>query len=93
MKSVLQKARDLFFAFHERAPKAKEIFKIAPPKDATVLKVGSLDGLIYTPLGERRKYIHKFKRNARPVLVVTHDGDQIYILAGEYKFTERGFEK
>ena len=93
MKPLWEKARDLFEAFHGRKAKRNEIVGVTLPPSVTVLKIGNLDGVIYTPLGKKRKYIHQFKKTARPVLAVTHDGEQLYILAGEYKFTERGIEK
>ena len=56
-----------------------------------VLTVGKLDSIIYTTVrdGKEETYHHQF--DDRPVLAVSHDGNQIYILAGEYEFTEKGF--
>ena len=83
-------ARKLFEEFQGRKPKADEIGKISS-KPVDVLIVGELQGLIYKASGDGETYIHRFKKSARPVLAVSHDGKQIYVLAGAYRFTERGF--
>ena len=41
--------------------------------------------------GKIEQYMHKFE-NGRPLLAISHDGSQAYILGGEYEFTEKGFE-
>lgn len=94
-------ARALFKAFHGREAAPGEIGTLrAKPKRGArlagegeeVLTVGRLNGLIYEASGDGKQYVHHFKKDARPVLAVTHDGKQAYILAGGYKFTSRGFE-
>lgn len=79
-----------FKAFHGRDAKPSEIGRIACPA-VVALKVGELDGVIYTATGDRKKYIHKFKKSSRPLLFVSSDGKQAFILGGGYRFTDRGF--
>lgn len=69
------------------------IAKIRPPKIPRALAViGEIDGLMYTTVrdGQHEKYIHKFSRKARPLFCVSPDGKQIFLIGGEYRFTERG---
>ena len=40
--------------------------------------------------GESEKYIHRFKKRSRPLLVSSSDGKSLHILGGEYEFTDRG---
>lgn len=40
--------------------------------------------------GVVERYRHKFAPNARPTLVASHDGRQLYLLGGAYRFTDRG---
>lgn len=56
------------------------------------LVVGDLDGVLYTTVrdGETEKYVHKFRRKSRPVLVAGSDGRTLHVLGGDYEFTERG---
>lgn len=63
---------------------------IRAPK--TGLVIGELDGVLYTTVrdGKREKYIHRFRKNSRPLLVSAHDGKSLHILGGEYEMTERG---
>lgn len=57
-----------------------------------MLVVGDIDGIMYTTVrdGVMEKYVHQFKKKARPLFCVSHDGQQIYLIGGEYDFTERG---
>jgi hypothetical protein len=57
-----------------------------------MLVVGDIDGIMYTTVrdGEVEKYVHQFKKSARPLFCVSHDGKQIHLIGGEYDFTERG---
>lgn len=60
--------------------------------DKKVLAVGPCDGLLYTTKRDGRveKYIHRFKRQSRPLLAASPDGKRLYLLGGAYTFTERG---
>lgn len=79
-----------FEAFHNRAPKASEIVEIGGT-ETVALEVGELDGIIYRVKGQKKGNIHRFNKSNRPVLFVSSDGSQAYILAGGYRFTDRGF--
>lgn len=35
-------------------------------------------------------YFHRFAKKSRPLLISKHDGSQIGIVGGQYRFTERG---
>lgn len=63
-----------------------------PAMPKTVVAIGQIDGILYTTVrdGKTEKYIHKFSRKARPLFAVSPDGQQLFILGGEYDFTERG---
>lgn len=40
--------------------------------------------------GIAEKYLHKFRRQSRPLLAVSHDGKQLGIVGGRYLFTDAG---
>lgn len=63
-----------------------------PVKPAFVL--GPVDGILYTATrdGKDERYIHKFKRKAKPTLAASHDGKQLYVVGGNYEVTEAGIE-
>jgi hypothetical protein len=72
---------------------AEEIGTIDKPAVPGVLiAVGTVDGIMYTTVrdGVEEKYVHRFKKSARPLFAVAPDGQQLFILGGEYDFTERG---
>jgi hypothetical protein len=88
---ALKKAARLYedFTGHEGAI----IARVPSPKIPKALAViGECDGIMYTTIrsGEHEKYIHKFSKKARPLFCVAPDGSQIYLIGGEYRFTERG---
>lgn len=85
------KARALFKRFHNREPHEGEIVKLAPIAGQPLAVVGELQGVIYKAVGDGKRYRHLFKAKSRPVIAVTPDGSQAFILAGGYRFTSRGF--
>lgn len=64
------------------------------PDDDVLVVVGECEAISYnaTRDGETHSYQHEFKKSARPVLAVSHDGKRLYLLAGAYRFTHRGIE-
>lgn len=60
------------------------------PKALTV--IGECDGILYTTVrdGEIEKYIHRFKSHAKPLFCVAPKDGAIFLVGGEYDFTERG---
>lgn len=59
----------------------------------TIVGVGYVDAISYqtTRDGKVEKYIHTFKKKARPLLAVSHDGKAAFMLGGAFTFTELGF--
>lgn len=57
-----------------------------------LVAIGECAGILYDTVrdGEPEKYIHRFRKGSRPLFCVTPDGNQIVLLGGAYKFTERG---
>ena len=56
--------------------------------------IGNIDGIMYTTMrdGKTEKYLHKFKKNARPLFCVSPDGLSLHLIGGSYQFGERGIE-
>ncbi len=97
---VLARAKRLFRSFTGRGAKRGDI-GVLTINDTLVMVIGKCDGILYTTVrdGKEESYIHEFGRRdgqkganpRRPVLAISSDGKQAFILAGGYKFTERGF--
>lgn len=67
--------------------------KIAIPSiPQAALAIGEVDGIMYSTVrdGVPEKYVHKFKRSSRPLMISSPDGKQLYLIGGSYDFTERG---
>jgi hypothetical protein len=85
------RAQNLFRRFFGRNPDDCEIVEVATKEPEVTLVIGELDGVIYRTEGSKEPFIHRFKKSDRPLLLVSCDGRQIYVLKGAYRFTERGF--
>lgn len=65
-----------------------------PDKPVKSWHMGDVEGIMYKTErdGETQRYMHKFKGDAGPSLVVQDDGKQLYLTGGDYHVTERGIE-
>lgn len=86
----IKAAISLFKKFSGHEPEF--IDKVQFPVDTVAMAIGLCDAVMYTTVRDNKteKYIHKFKKGSRPVLAVSSDGKQLYMLAGAYKFTDAG---
>lgn len=84
-----QKALKLYKEFHGKPASRGRVFGIKMEGTEEVLEVGQFYAILYIAGG--KKYLHKFNKRNRPLVTVSADGKQIYILKGGYKFTDRGF--
>lgn len=89
-RGKIKKAVELFENFSGNQAEYVDTFNIPVPDVA--LKIGQLDGVMYTTNrdGKTEHYIHKFKKSSRPLFAVTFDGDQLIMIGGSYHFTEKG---
>lgn len=90
-ESQKNKAELLYKNFTGHEPGESVI--IDKPDYPDVLSViGDIDGILYTTVrdGVTEKYIHKFKKNSRPLFCVSPDGLSIHVIGGRYEFGERG---
>lgn len=85
------KGKRLYRAFFQRNPaQAEKVHIPALPKAG--LAIGHVHGIIYESDrgGADNLYHHRFRKGSRPLLVVSHDGKQLILLGGAYRFTGRG---
>lgn len=87
----LRKAAELYgkFTGHTEI----DVVKVTVPNmPKELVEIGYCDGLLYTTIRDNvtEKYIHKFKRNSRPLFAVSPDGKQLFLLGGAFTFGERG---
>ncbi len=87
----LARASDLYsrFSGHD----AEEIGHIDKPEIPDVLcAIGEIDGIMYSTIrdGRLEKYVHQFKKAAKPLFCVSPDGSALFLIGGDYDFTERG---
>lgn len=56
------------------------------------LQFGKCTGIMYetTRDGVLEYYCHEFKKSSRPIIGATHDGKQLLLVGGNYRFTNRG---
>jgi len=90
-RTQIERAADLYerFTGHD----ALELGRVkVPAMPAVGVAIGEVDGILYSTIrdGVLEKYIHKFRKSDRPLFVVSPDGKVLYLLGGDYNFTERG---
>lgn len=92
MNKKINAAINLFKDFTGDNPEYLD--RVNLPIDTVAMAIGHCDGVMYTTIreGNTERYVHKFKKGARPVLAVSSNGKQLYLLGGEYNFTDRGIE-
>lgn len=87
----LIRAAKLYKSFQLREPKRLIRMKI-PALPTEALAIGKLVAVIYASDrdGTLKHYRHDFNSTSRPLLVASHDGKQLLIVGGRYRFTNRG---
>lgn len=91
VRDQVQQAADLYERFSGHDPEAIGKVKI-PTVPRVGVAIGEVDGILYSTVrdGVLEKYIHKFRKADRPLFVVSPDGKQLFLVDGNYTFTERG---
>lgn len=88
VNAAIARAKKLFRDFSGRAPQDILTLNV---KDDVVVRLGKLEGIVYTAKRDDKAetYYHKFDNP--PPLYVSGDGKRIYVPQGNFKFTPRGF--
>ncbi|MDW8259325.1 MAG: hypothetical protein RML32_07760 [Gammaproteobacteria bacterium] len=89
----IEAARKRFEAFTGMTATTVEEIEV-PPLDDVLFVVGECEAIAYNTVrdGIVQSFQHEFRKKSRPVLAVSSDGRRLYLLAGAYKFTDRGIE-
>lgn len=87
----LENAITLFEDFTGHEPRTVEVHS-KPEFPDVALKVGRCLGIMYETVrdGKRERYLHEFKKSASPILIASHDGKKLFLLGGNYTFTDAG---
>jgi len=88
LKRRIEDATRLYRDFQGMDPDRFDQVAIDMPDPEVALVIGTLHGVSYRAKGDHELYFHKFR--SRPLLAVSSDGRQLYILKGGYRFTKRG---
>lgn len=88
----LQQAGKLLQEFSGHEP--TEVLRVSERPMRKGLVIGQLDGVLYTTVrdGKTERYIHKFRKQSRPLLTARADGKQLGIVGGRFQMTEAGIE-
>lgn len=91
LDSQIDAACDLYHRFTGHEPEHVGSVELNPPPRVGIV-IGPCVGIAYEAVrdGVKEKYFHEFKPKARPLLVSNADGDELFILGGEFDFTEDG---
>lgn len=85
-----RKSYELYKRFRERAPERAKVVRIALPETAFVL--GHVESINYvSTLGSRAvRFKHTFAPGSRPLLAAGSRRNQLILVGGRYRVTERG---
>jgi hypothetical protein len=88
---LIRKASALYEKFSGHTATEGARIKI-PKMPAVAVCIGDIDGILYTTVrdGVVERYIHKFRAKDKPLFAVSPDGKQLFMIGGNYNFTERG---
>jgi hypothetical protein len=88
----LQRAGDLLKDFSGHEP--TEVIAVRKKDSRKGLVIGELTAVMYDTVrdGRAEKYIHRFRKQSRPLLAATADGTQLEIVGGRFQMTEAGIE-
>jgi len=90
-QDAISRAADLYqrFSGHDAEVVGKVMVN---PLPRVGVAIGEVDGILYSTVrdGVLEKYIHKFRKRDKPLFVVAPDGKALYLVGGNYTFTERG---
>ena len=92
MPSVAEfkEAEALYSGFTGKASRTLKKIEL-PPMPKVGLAIGKIFGILYSVDATGERFHHEFKGKARPTLIVSHDGKQVFMRGGAYTFTKRGF--
>lgn len=93
---LLEQAADLYERF--TGLPADTVQKVDAPNVKAGVLIGEVMEIAYSTVrkhgrdqeAETHYYRHEFKKSARPLFGVSHDGKTLLILLGDFEFTERG---
>ena len=88
-----RKAVELFESF--TGSRGQVVGKADLPELPEVLVlIGNVEAIAYNAVhdGKRKSFQHEFRVSSRPVLASSPDGTRLFLLAGAYRFTDRGIE-
>lgn len=90
-EAKLREAVHLYEKFH--GEEARFVTSIKPRRhDKILLQIGKLVGVMYQAKrdGVTKKFLHQFTGASQPILASSSDGKQLYVIGGNYDFTEDG---
>ncbi|RJP44502.1 hypothetical protein C4587_01825 [Candidatus Parcubacteria bacterium] len=84
----LRDGKRLFKNFH--GMEVDSVDTIRFPDHDTLVLVGDVTAISYIAHDDGKEYEHVFRESSAPVLAVSSDGKQLFIIKGRYRFTSRG---
>lgn len=90
MRGSWRQAARLFTGFFERDPEDEEVAVVTVPDPQVCIIVGKVLKITYRATGKEFDLEHTFEAE-NPLLAVSASGEQMFMIGGDYVFTERGF--
>lgn len=89
--SALAQGNRLYSGFMLRGAKGSRRVNV-PALPKVALDIGTVTAIEYATNrgGRPATYRHSFRKGSRPLFAVSHDGKQLILLGGAFRFTHRG---
>lgn len=84
-----KRAIKLLTAFNDGVIPKRERKISAPDLGKIIVAIGPLTGVSYLA-NDGVEYLHRFKKQSRPLLVASSDGKTLGIIGGRFSFTAQG---
>lgn len=89
-RSEYAEGLELYREFTGMEPTTVDTVEI--PDYSVAIVIGECDAIQYSTIrdGINEQYEHRFSKRARPLLCVSHDGKQMFLVGDGYEFRDTG---
>jgi hypothetical protein len=89
-KKSIRSAQSLYESFREEPARTARSVTIKLPKAAAVMGHAEFIGYVTTHGGKLHLYVHQWAPGSRPLLAAGKGRNQLFLVGGRYRVTDRG---
>lgn len=89
-KRDIRSSAALYKGFREEPPQRARRVEFKVPRAVAVIGQVEFVGYMTTHAGRTHLYVHQFATGSRPMLTAGKGRNQVFLIGGRYRFTDRG---